>query len=147
MIKANEGVEPDTVADDRQIFDQQAVSERQQRIHRISRRTAVAPRELERELRVTGAILSLQHAFEMGEVNPGRVSFDSQQLVKLLGLQRDVGITLELAQGDQRRLQMIAAQQRTLITDLRGHQLPRHAQAEKGLLGETKLPLAQEYIL
>ena len=98
VIEAEIRIKAHDMADNRKILGQHAVRQREQGVDGISRRAAIALREVERELRtngrsrdaaitgaavtsvtrIAGRVVGLNHAAEVLEIQPCRVALNAQ---------------------------------------------------------------------
>src|SRR5581483_4582043 len=144
MVETDERIEADGVADDGEVLDEEAVRERQERVHRVAWWAPVPVQEV--ELR-SGLVLHLDHAVEMLEVQPRRRALDTEQRLDVVGVSRVLGEALQPSHGDRGRLLVVPLEERPLVSDLRRDDPSGDAKAELVLVGASELITAQKDVL
>src|ERR1035437_5613472 len=147
MVEPHVRGEPPRVARPRQILRQQAVPQRQHRVHRVPRRTPVPPVHLERQRTRPRLLVRLHHPRELPEVHPRRIPLEPQQLLQRPRALRPLRHLLHPRQRLPVWLHVIPLQQRSLIADLPRHQPPRDGSREILLLRQPELVPPQEHVL
>ena len=136
MVEAAIGIEADRCQHDRQMAREHGVGERQHRVHRIGRRSAIARIEAEgRKLAAFPARLvgrRLDQAGQGAKIGSRRVALDAQQRGEGRGVAAGLAgrrKTVERGLAILRRATPVPPQHRSLVRDLGRHQLPGEAQA------------------
>jgi len=120
-------VEPHQARRDGDIFGEHRVAERQQRVDRVFRWSAVAGREVE------GAqLVVLEQASEALEVEPGRVALEPHQHLERGSRRCALDELSQLEQHAGLEALEVASQKGSRVGDLGGHELSRQPQRFPG---------------
>jgi len=120
MVEAQVGIKTHDLSQDGEFLDQQAIGERKQGVHRVTRRTAVATLEVKRPLRRVARLsrwARLEHASEGSEIEPASVALNAQQFRDCLGALSLFGELPQRSDGLLGLLGAIAHQHGAAVTD------------------------------
>src|SRR5579875_3508342 len=121
------------------VLEQQGVQERQQRVDRVLRRTAVALLKVKGEVRP-------QHSLKLREVDTGRRALNAQEALHRFHPARAPGQPRQFVHRRLRRTTMVPAQQRALVSDLAPDECLGQRKCLFSVSGETILCHPKQHV-